>query len=649
MVATYNGHPEVAKYLIEKGADVNHADKNGATALLGAAQEGHPEVAKYLIEKGADVNHADKDGDTALKFAAKEGHLEIAKYLIEKGADVNHIGKNGTTALTSVAQEGHLEIAKYLIEKGADVNHIGKDGVTAFMVATYKGHPEVAKYLIEKGADVNHATNHGTTALIFAVQEGHLEVAKYLIEKGVDVNYARKDGVTALMVATYKGHPEVAKYLIEKGADVNHANNNGTTALMSAAHNGHLEIAKYLIEKGADVNHADKDGDTALMVATYDGHLEIAKYLIEKGTDVDHKRKDGKTALDLAQSPAIKEVLKLISQLSHLTQDPNPAVRNRAMALVEAKKEVNSWLGRQLWDRKVKTFLINVQKGKYKNVAIEGQSERDDRILALMEHPDPLVRDKVEAITLIQDSKEKDRKLKKLEEQAAKSTARLAEAAAFEAQLKAKMRVRLKPLLTHENEQIRRGAEQLLYGEIGSDFEKKVCAFEAQAYEIEAQMKYKEELKKRLNPILTHPDPKLRQRAQEVLEIKESGPRLIALKRLEDDFKKAPLNAHALSENPESLEGSEQLMSPPMYSMYPSLHEEVLIPSAPLHENIEPSPPPYEPTYQELEEKAQELEEKSDSLNALVEQLPACPSHPIQSESSRKAPAKKHDRIIIMD
>ena len=41
------------KRLIEEGADVNAQNNYGGTALMRASQEGHPEVAKLLIEAGA--------------------------------------------------------------------------------------------------------------------------------------------------------------------------------------------------------------------------------------------------------------------------------------------------------------------------------------------------------------------------------------------------------------------------------------------------------------------------------------------------------------------------------------------------------------------------------------------------------------------
>lgn len=62
----------------------------GNTALWFAAQGPCPggiEVAKVLIDAGAEVNRQCEHGRTALHMAAAWGHLDLVKYLLEKLAD----------------------------------------------------------------------------------------------------------------------------------------------------------------------------------------------------------------------------------------------------------------------------------------------------------------------------------------------------------------------------------------------------------------------------------------------------------------------------------------------------------------------------------------------------------------------------------
>ena len=68
------------------------------------SSNGHVDVAKVLIQNGADVNAVDWNKWTALHFAAWEGHVDVAKVLIQNGADVNAVDENKFTALHRVAQ-----------------------------------------------------------------------------------------------------------------------------------------------------------------------------------------------------------------------------------------------------------------------------------------------------------------------------------------------------------------------------------------------------------------------------------------------------------------------------------------------------------------------------------------------------------------
>ena len=123
------------------------------------AEKGHLDVARDLIEAGADVNAKDNEGLTPLYMCALGGHVEVARALIEAGADVNAKKDNGVTPLHMCAYTGHLEVSRALIEKGADVNAKEDDGVTPLYVCSQEGHLEghleVARALIKAGSNFN--------------------------------------------------------------------------------------------------------------------------------------------------------------------------------------------------------------------------------------------------------------------------------------------------------------------------------------------------------------------------------------------------------------------------------------------------------------------------------------------------------------
>jgi ankyrin repeat protein len=50
------------RLLIAAGADINHSDDSGATALFNAAAKGLEATARVLIDAGADVNKAENQG-----------------------------------------------------------------------------------------------------------------------------------------------------------------------------------------------------------------------------------------------------------------------------------------------------------------------------------------------------------------------------------------------------------------------------------------------------------------------------------------------------------------------------------------------------------------------------------------------------------
>jgi ankyrin repeat protein len=95
---------KIIKQHIEAGSDLDVREPTvRSTALITASVFGKTEVAKVLIEGGADIDIQNNEGSTALHSAAFLGRIEIVKMLIDKGADQSLRNNAGSTAYESVA------------------------------------------------------------------------------------------------------------------------------------------------------------------------------------------------------------------------------------------------------------------------------------------------------------------------------------------------------------------------------------------------------------------------------------------------------------------------------------------------------------------------------------------------------------------
>lgn len=115
------GDSPVVELLLAAGLNARSAEpRHEVTALHNAAAQGHVRLIALLLDRGADVNAADRYGNTALIDAAYFGQLQAVKALLARGANVAAVSGNGQTALSAAVYSGKdALVAVLLAHEGA--------------------------------------------------------------------------------------------------------------------------------------------------------------------------------------------------------------------------------------------------------------------------------------------------------------------------------------------------------------------------------------------------------------------------------------------------------------------------------------------------------------------------------------------------
>jgi uncharacterized protein len=237
------------------------------TPLLFAAREGDLDMARALIDAGADLNAIAGDGKDPLGLAIFNGQYDLASFLIDKHVNVNHADAQRFTPLFWAVDRRNMEL-----------------GTNGFPWTVTTDPMPLIKKLLDAGADPNAVVNNTprgrnrnasprivfATALHRAAFAGDLELSKLLLAHGANPHAISSDRESMLEAATglalipgYQvSHPnaerlELCKLLVELGEDVNSADAYGITPLMAAANLGNTPLVQYLVDKGADLGAYD--------------------------------------------------------------------------------------------------------------------------------------------------------------------------------------------------------------------------------------------------------------------------------------------------------------------------------------------------------------------------------------------------------
>lgn len=168
--------------LLAGKTDLEARDPQGRTALLLATHANNVEIARVLIEAGADVNAKDRLKDTPFLYAGAEGRDEILKLILATGkARLDDTNRYGGIALIPAAHHGHPTTVAILLEAGLDVDHVNNLGWTALLEAVILGdggpiYQEIVGQLVDAGAQ-QIPDDEGVTPLEHARRRGFDAIA----------------------------------------------------------------------------------------------------------------------------------------------------------------------------------------------------------------------------------------------------------------------------------------------------------------------------------------------------------------------------------------------------------------------------------------------------------------------------------------
>ena len=300
--AARQGAMATAEALLAAGADVNQRGAGDrSTPLLMATINGHFDLASYLLDKGADPNLVNEGGMFPLYgvintqwqprsfypqprayLQQKTDYLTLMKKLLDKGADPN----------------ARIYRKPWFTEYNFQLLRTDDSGATAFWRAAWGADIAAMKLLLEHGADPNIRTMKIATRQF---NQGGTRGGTNVDPQNRPPVPTGGPGMPALVAVAGTGYSE---------GFAGNAHRYAPTGLLAAV--------KYLVEEvGADVNAEDEYGNTAVHNAAARGDNEMILYLVSKGADVTKVNRRGQTTVDMANGPVQRtqpypETIKLL-------------------------------------------------------------------------------------------------------------------------------------------------------------------------------------------------------------------------------------------------------------------------------------------------------------------------------------------------
>ena len=293
--ASYAGE---VRALLAKGADPNVPDRDGRTAVHGAARLGALETLAALLEAGGTPDRRDEDGNTPLHFAADASQptlmvdrsIATIRLLLDARADADAVNAEGRTPLHLAAgSHDRAGGVAALLSKGADPNRKNRQGNTPLHVTVGPnlGWPGVVRALLDGGANPRTENGDGLTALQLFIRAApdRGDTVAILVDAGADPDRKYPDGDAPLHAAIRSGGSRgkvgVSEALLAAGADPCIRDARGFIPYSVAREGG--EIHRALDRAGGYERACDEEGGAISLDSSQQRRIQMA--LADSGFD----------------------------------------------------------------------------------------------------------------------------------------------------------------------------------------------------------------------------------------------------------------------------------------------------------------------------------------------------------------------------
>lgn len=420
--------------LRDSGVPINCCDEEGNSPLMMAVRAGHHGVVRSLYHLGADINHRNHAGQTALGLAKASDLTEVINSLQSFGAldamdgelrnafsslggvhvwnagdvlfgrmshpykkdfpydeevtsddedqDINGSNKSNEDQSDETGVGASIDSKLDLLSQVLDSDQVKEQLPEAVLeqmaqkLDHWRSQHEESELEDDDLAELNRllglfglgeeeeTEEVARTPLFEALHAQDLAAVRKIIKDGGDINEVDDEGNTPLLIAVLTRNAKLVDEFLKLGADPNKARPDGKEPLFGAVGLGEEKIVQTLLKGGAEVdaplsmdhNRVAVGGCTALYIAALLGHLPSCKVLVSSGASLEAANDLGYTPLMAAIEGDHEEVIEFFLKSG---SNVNPEVINEmeveglggAFPLYTATRKENLAVVKQLLKR----------------------------------------------------------------------------------------------------------------------------------------------------------------------------------------------------------------------------------------------------------------------------------------------------------